>query len=88
MKYVYVIVEDWRIDSGESDIYTSVFSTIEKAEKYFNKLKERYEEDYNTNGRKDKYIYENAKEIEVTFEDSADYYKIIIDEKEIDEEVY
>ena len=83
---VYIVVEDWRIDSGESDIYTSVFSTIEKAEKYFEKLKERYAEDYDTNNRDDKYVYENSGEIEVTFEDNYDYYKIVIDEKIIDEE--
>lgn len=32
-KKVFVIIEDWRIDSGENGIEISVFSTYEKAKK-------------------------------------------------------
>lgn len=87
MNKVYIIVENWKLDSGENGIYTSAFSTIEKAEEYFEKLKKRYEEDYNTNNRKAT-IYENSGEIEVSFydddSDTNDYYNIIIDEKIVD----
>ena len=31
MGKVFVVLEDWKIDSGESGIYNSVFSTFEKA---------------------------------------------------------
>ena len=34
MNKVYVVMEDWKIDSGESGIYESVFSTFEKAYNY------------------------------------------------------
>ena len=92
---VYVVMEDWKIDSGESDIYESVFSTFEKAMKYALHLKENYEQDFETKERKDE-IYTNEEniiaeseifDILVSFEDSADYYRIWIDKKNIDEEV-
>lgn len=49
MNKVFVVMEDWRIDSGESGIENSVFSTFEKALEYYNHLKERYNDDYNIN---------------------------------------
>lgn len=84
---VYIILEDWQIDSGESGIFTSVFSTLDNAKIYFKKLKNQYAEDYETNTRKNNKIYESDGFIEVTFEDNADYYKLLIEEKEIDIEM-
>ena len=46
MGKVFVVLEDWKIDSGESGIYNSVFSTFEKAFEYYSHLKRRYEIDY------------------------------------------
>lgn len=43
---VFVIIEDWRIDSGESGIEISVFSTYEKAKEEYFRLKENYLIDY------------------------------------------
>ena len=87
MNKVYIVVESWKLDSGERDIFTSAFSTIEKAEQYFEKLKVRYAEDYNTENR-NATIYKNSGEIEVSFyeddNDTNDYYYIFIDEKEVD----
>lgn len=82
MNKIYLVVEDWRIDSGESGISTSAFSSIKKAKKYLNKLKEEYDMNYDTKNR-EKEITENEEEIEVVFED-FDYYKIYIEEKIID----
>lgn len=84
---VYIVLEDWKIDSGESGIYTSVFSTLDNAQKYFKKLKKRYAEDYETNTREDSIFYEEDGALEIVFEDNADYYKILIEEKEIDIEM-
>lgn len=83
---VYVVLEDWKIESGESGIYTSVFSSIDNAKIYFEKLKKRYAEDYETNTRDDSIIYEEYEVLKVRFEDNADYYKILIEEKEVDTE--
>lgn len=89
-KMVYVVVEHYHLDSGEEETYTSVFSTIEKAEKYFEKLKERYAEDFDTENR-NATIYEDSGEIEVSFyedeNDTTDFYDIIINEEIIDSEV-
>ena len=38
MGKVFVVLEDWKIDSGESGIYNSVFSTFEKAFEYYSHL--------------------------------------------------
>ena len=94
MGKVFVVLEDWKIDSGESGIYNSVFSTFEKAFEYYSHLKRRYEidyelesidkEDYNVD--EDINVFDKVASIEVTFDDSDDYYKIWIDEKIIDEE--
>lgn len=94
MGKVFVVLEDWRIDSGESGIYSSVFSTFEKAFEYYSHLKRRYEidyelenidkEDYNVD--EDINVFDKIASIEVTFNSSCDYYKIWIDEKNIDEE--
>lgn len=88
---VYIVLEDWKIDSGESAIYNSVFSTFEKALKYYNHLKMNYEIDYETNNRTDEAniveeldIDKKIADIKVIFKNSADYYKILIEEKEID----
>ena len=43
---VFVVVEDWRINSGESGIETSVFSSYERAKEYYLQLKENYLIDY------------------------------------------
>ena len=94
MGKVFVVLEDWRIDSGESGIYSSVFSTFEKAFEYYSHLKRRYEIDYELeNINKDDYnvdedinVFDKIASIEVTFDNSYDYYKIWIDEKNIDEE--
>ena len=95
MSKVFVVIEDWRIDSGESGIESSVFSTFEKALDYYNKLKERYENDYDTQERLeeddeaefDEEVDEKSQyaSIEVSFED-YDYYKIVVESKEIDSE--
>lgn len=93
MSKVFVVIEDWRIDSGESGIENSVFSTFEKALDYYNKLKERYESDYNTQerleneGEIDEEIDKENQyaSIEVVFED-YDYYKIWVESKVIDSE--
>lgn len=94
MGKVFVVLEDWKIDSGESGIYNSVFSTFEKAFEYYSRLKRRYEidyelenidkEDYNVD--EDINVFDKIASIEVTFDNSCDYYKIWIDEKIIDEE--
>ena len=94
MGKVFVVLEDWKIDSGESGIYNSVFSTFEKAFEYYSHLKRRYEidyelesidkEDYNVD--EDINVFDRIASIEVTFDNSCDYYKIWIDEKIIDEE--
>lgn len=94
MGKVFVVLEDWKIDSGESGIYNSVFSTFEKAFEYYSHLKRRYEidyelesidkEDYNVD--EDINVFDKVASIEVTFDNSCDYYKIWIDEKIIDEE--
>ena len=94
MGKVFVVLEDWRIDSGESGIYNSVFSTFEKAFEYYSRLKRRYEidyelksidkEDYNVD--EDINVFDKIASIEVTFDNSYDYYKIWIDEKNINEE--
>ena len=94
MGKVFVVLEDWKIDSGESGIYNSVFSTFEKAFEYYSHLKRRYEidyelesidkEDYNVD--EDINVVDKIASIEVTFDSSCDYYKIWIDEKNIDEE--
>lgn len=94
MGKVFIVLEDWKIDSGESGIYNSVFSTFEKAFEYYSRLKRRYEIDYELeNINKDDYnvdedinVFDKIASIEVTFDNSYDYYKIWIDEKNIDEE--
>ena len=94
MGKVFVVLEDWKIDSGESGIYNSVFSTFEKAFEYYSHLKRRYEIDYELeNIDKEDYnvdeninVFDKIASIEVTFDNSCDYYKIWIDEKIIDEE--
>ena len=94
MGKVFVVLEDWKIDSGESEIYNSVFSTFEKAFEYYSHLKRRYEIDYELeNIDKEDYnvdeninVFDKIASIEVTFDSSCDYYKIWIDEKNIDEE--
>ena len=94
MGKVFVVLEDWKIDSGESGIYNSVFSTFEKAFEYYSHLKRRYEIDYELEDRDEDEFYVDEEidvdskfaSIEVTFDDSDDYYKIWIDEKNIDEE--
>lgn len=94
MGKVFVVLEDWRIDSGESGIYSSVFSTFEKAFEYYSHLKRRYEIDYELKSiDKEDYnvdeninVFDKIASIEVTFNSSCDYYKIWIDEKNIDEE--
>ena len=94
MGKVFVVLEDWKIDSGESGIYNSVFSTFEKAFEYYSHLKRRYEIDYELESiDKEDYnideninVFDKVASIEVTFDNSCDYYKIWIDEKIIDEE--
>lgn len=94
MGKVFVVLEDWKIDSGESGICNSVFSTFEKAFEYYSRLKRRYEIDYELESiDKDDYnvdedinVFDKIASIEVTFDNSCDYYKIWIDEKIIDEE--
>ena len=93
MNSVFVVMEDWKIDSGESGVYTSVFSSFEKALEYYKHLKERYAIDYEIDERKEdidtfeEYINEDMKnaKIIVSFNDSFDYYEIDITEKNIDE---
>lgn len=94
MGKVFVVLEDWKTDSGESGICNSVFSTFKKAFEYYSHLKRRYEidyelesidkEDYNVD--EDINVFDKIASIEVTFDNSCDYYKIWIDEKIIDEE--
>ena len=91
MNKVYIVMEDWRIDSGESGIYESVFSTFEKAYNYLLHLKENYEQDYNIT-KENELFEELDKENEIAsservFSNSYDYYKIWVDEKVIDSEV-
>ena len=94
MGKVFVVLEDWKINSGESGICSSVFSTFEKAFEYYSHLKRRYEIDYELESidKEDYNVDENINvfnkiaSIEVTFDNSCDYYKIWIDEKNIDEE--
>lgn len=93
MNSVFVVMEDWKIDSGESGIYTSAFSNFKKALEYYEHLKERYAIDYEIDERKEdidtfeEYINEDMKnaKIIVSFNDSFDYYEIDITEKNIDE---
>ena len=94
MGKIFVVLEDWKTDSGESGICNSVFSTFEKALRYYSHLKENCEIDYELEDRDEDEFYVDEEidvdskfaSIEVTFDDSDDYYKIWIDEKNIDEE--
>ena len=89
----FVVMEEWTIDSGENGINSSVFSSFEKALRYYNHLKKNYEIDYKLEdiNEDDFYVDEDIDidnkfaSIEVFFDDSADYYKIWIDEKKVDE---
>ena len=83
---IYVVLEYWKIDSGESGVYTSVFSTLNNAKKYLKKLKMQYAEDYKTNERDDSIVDENDESIKVSF-DNADCYEISIEEQELDFEL-
>ena len=91
MSKIFIVIEDWRRDNGESGIENSVFSTFEKALNYYNKLKERYESDYDTQERlKDEGEFDEKVDkknqyasIEVAFED-YDYYKIWVESEIID----
>lgn len=95
MKSVFIVTEDWRRNFGESGSAVSVFSTFEKALKYYENLKEQYNKDYDTLEKlenKEVNICEDINkdkrfaEIEVIFEYNEDYYNICIEEKIIDKE--
>lgn len=95
LQSVFVVLEDWKIDSGESGIFTSIFATFEGALDYYEKLKKDYEIDYDTKERQaNNEVYHFSEDINeelkcaniiVSFEDSADYYEIDITEKKVNE---
>ena len=83
-KKVFVVVEDWRIDSGESGVEISVFSSYEKAKNYYLQLKENYLVDYED---EDLQVEENICdentyiELEGHNECNADYFNIKVIDK-------
>lgn len=83
---IYVVLEYWKIDSGESGVYASIFSTLNNAKKYLEKLKMQYAKDYETNERDNYITYDNDEGIKVSF-DNADCYEISIEEQELDFEL-
>lgn len=94
MKVVYVVLENWAIDSGEKGTEVSVYSSFELAYKELLRLKENYEIDFETNERrlKDK-VYEETEtldfenkvaEILVSFKDSVDSYELQVLENVVD----
>ena len=83
-KKVFVIIEDWRINSGESGIEISVFSTYEKAKEEYFRLKENYLIDYESEDLKvEERIEDNNTfiELEGTNECNADYFNIKVIDK-------
>lgn len=83
-KKVFVIIEDWRIDSGESGIKISVFSSYEKAKKEYFRLKENYLIDYKSEDLKiEERIEDNNTfiELEGVNECNADYFNIKVIDK-------
>lgn len=88
---VFVIVEDWRINSGESGVETSVFSSYERAKEYYLQLKENYLIDYED---EDLQVEENICdentyiELEGYNECNADYFCIKVMDKKIDSYFY
>lgn len=86
-KKVFVIIEDWRIDSGESGIEISVFSTYKKAKKEYFRLKENYLKDYESEDLKIEERIEDDNtfiELEGTNECNADYFNIKVVDKEVE----
>lgn len=85
-KKVFVIIEDWRINSGESGIEISVFSTYEKAKEEYFRLKENYLIDYESEDLKVEERIEDDNtfiELEGTNECNADYFNIKVMDKYI-----
>ena len=83
-KKVFVVVEDWRIDSGESRVEISVFSSYEKAKKEYFRLKENYLIDYKSEDLKiEERIEDNNTfiELEGVNECNADYFNIKVIDK-------
>ena len=81
---VFIIIEDWRIDSGESGIEISVFSTYKKAKEEYLRLKENYLIDYESEDLKVEEIIEDDNtfiELEGTNECNADYFNIKVVDK-------
>lgn len=81
---VFVIIEDWRIDSGESGIEISVFSTYKKAKEEYFRLKENYLIDYES---EDLVVEEQIEddntyiELEGINQCNADYFNIKVVDK-------
>ena len=93
---VYLVIEDWKNDSGESDIFTSAFSNFANALKYLEQLEKAYNIDYDTEEciknnecdyNKTVDIENERGNIEVVFNDTADYYHLFIVSKIVDEEI-
>lgn len=85
-KKVFVVVEDWRIDSGESGVEISVFSSYEKAKNYYLQLKESYLIDYEDEDLQiEENIYDENTyiELEGRNECNADYFCIKVMDKYI-----
>lgn len=85
---VFIIIEDWRIDSGESGIEISVFSTYKKAKEEYFRLKENYLIDYESEDLKVEEIIEDDNtfiELEGTNECNADYFNIKVIDKYIED---
>lgn len=86
MENVFIIIEDWRINSGESGIEISVFSTYEKAKEEYSIIKKRYLIDYESEDLKIEERIDdenNFIELEGTNEYNMDYFNIKIKNKKI-----
>ena len=93
---VYIVIENWRIDSGEHDLYQNVFSTFSNALKYLEQLEDSYNIDYETKeflkDNKCDYtkivqIEDEVATIEVKFKGREDYYHLYIVPKIVDAEL-
>lgn len=84
MKKVFLILEDWRTNSGESGININIFDNYKKAKKEYFKIKENYLIDYDN---EDLEVQEMIKddntfiELEGKSEHNSDYFIIKVMDK-------
>lgn len=86
-KYVYIILENWEREHGESDVNVTIFLTYEKMKEYYQELKENYKNDYSNNENlifeetikdEEKYIILSAYD-----EYSSDRFEILCHQEEV-----